>query len=102
MTNENMFLHQLCRVICGVGCSLPVDRLGWTLTKVFYAVDYDSASTNTFMAGTFILSINHLLATACTADTSKKLSKSRGNVLRILKKYDFDKVYSRMRSEGCG
>ena len=101
MTNENIFLHQLCRshLWSGVLFARRSARLDFD-ESLSSAVDYDWYF-NQYFHGRNIHFIDQSLARyrLHNTNTSKKLSKSRGNVVRILKKYDFDKAYSRMRSE---
>ena len=101
MTNENAFLYQLQRshLWSGVLFARSSAKLEFD-ESLSSAVDYDWYF-NQYFHGRTIHFIDQSLARyrLHERNTSKKLSKSKGNVERILKKYDFEKAYSRMRSD---
>ena len=101
MTNENAFLYQLHRshLWSGVLFARSSAKLDFD-ESLSSAVDYDWYF-NQYFHGRTIHFIDQPLARYRLHDsnTSKKLSKSQGNVERILKKYDFEEAYSRMLSQ---
>ena len=101
MTNENAFLYQLHRshLWSGVLFARSSAKLEFD-ESLSSAVDYDWYF-NQYFHGRTIHFIDQSLARyrLHERNTSKKLSKSKGNVERILKKYDFEEAYSRMRSD---
>jgi len=101
MTNENAFLYQLHRshLWSGVLFARRSAKLDFDVS-LSSAVDYDWYF-NQYFHGRTIHFIDQSLARyrLHERNTSKKLSKSSENVVRILQKYDFEKEYARMLYE---
>lgn len=98
MTNENTFLHQLKRsyLWSGVLFARRSAQLKFA-EELSSAVDYDWYFRHYFK-GSLIHFIDSPLARyrLHEKNTSKKLSKSTENVLKILKSYDFELIYDKL------
>ena len=98
MTNENTFLHQLKRsyLWSGVLFARRSAQLKFA-EELSSAVDYDWYFKHYFK-GSLIHFIDSPLARyrLHEKNTSKKLSKSTENVLKILKSYDFELIYDKL------
>ena len=98
MTNENAFLHQLKRsyLWSGVLFARRSAQLKFA-EELSSAVDYDWYFKHYFK-GSVLHFIDSPLARyrLHEKNTSKKLSKSTENVLKILRSYDFELIYDKL------
>jgi glycosyltransferase involved in cell wall biosynthesis len=101
MTNQNAFLYQITRSYFWSGLFLARSRARLPFDEALSsAVDYDW-----YFKQYFQKRIIHFMDESVMryrlhdSNTSKNLSETSSNVVRILKKYDFDKEYKSLKDE---
>ena len=101
MTNQNAFLYQITRSYFWSGLFLARSRARLPFDEALSsAVDYDW-----YFKQYFKKRIIHFMDESVMryrlhdSNTSKNLSETSSNVVRILKKYDFDKEYKYLKDE---